>query len=296
MIDKVLDDLKRTHLIVNAEAGHGKSTSVKTIIKRLKEQEPKVIVKIFDVSLAWWHKAPVGHRQKITVQIMIELLKNNRVLFENVGDCIYELGELDDDLRRFFIATIINQDYTSRRAVKEKYGDDAIKHLPRVIYVFEESDLYFQSRYLNSKESSARVLSEFVKTGRNFGLRGVCIVTAATGELGTKLRRRSKHLIGKIISDSDYRVYNRMKKWKTENGRVGLGDLALRTERFNWLYYNGKVTEPFRIRDEVENVPEDLEPIQTRVTELEKMSVGLSWQSWFIIILLGVVGLLLAMR
>ena len=37
----------------------------------------------------------------------------------------------------------------------------------------------------------------------------------------------------------------------------GLGNKALKMPRFHWVYFNGEESEPFRIRDEVVNVPRD---------------------------------------
>ncbi|GAG39365.1 unnamed protein product, partial [marine sediment metagenome] len=149
------------------------------------------------------------------------------------------------------VAIIIKQDFDVRREVGYLYGSDAVANLPRIVYVFEESDVYFDSASLNKKDEASATLRDFIKVGRNFGLRAFCVVTACVGELGTKLRRRTKHIIGKIISDSDYREYNRMKK--------GLGKLALELPRFHWIYYNGKVSKPFKIPDLVRNVPKDFE-------------------------------------
>lgn len=278
-IDTLLEDLKRTHIIVNAEAGHGKSSSVQTIVKRLREREPKTIIKVFDLSMMWYNRAPIPHRQKITPEMIYRLVKGNGFQFGNINNCVYELGELSDEMRQFFIAVIIEQDYLSRYHTAEHYGLDTVKNLPRIVYVFEESDIYFQSRFLNSKQDSARVLSQFVKVGRNFGLRGICIVTAAVGELGTKLRRRSKHLIGKIISDSDLRAYNRLKK--------GLGNRVTELPRFKWIYYNGAVSKVFNIPDVVESMPKNY-VWRTPTLQVEKSETGISKWVWFILIVLGV--------
>ena len=236
MIDQIIRDIMQTHIILNAEAGHGKSTSLMTIIQQLKQQNPETIIKVFDVSQAWFHRAPLTHRQRI----------GRDTDFENIPDCVYETGALTEDERRLFVASIIRQDYDQRRDAK--YDNPFVK-FPRAVYVFEEADTYFDSASLNKKDEASATLRDFIKVGRNFGMRAFCVATAAVGELGTKLRRRSKHLIGKILSDSDYREYNRKSK--------GLGGLALELPRFTWIYFNGQVSEPFRIPDLTEKVPED---------------------------------------
>lgn len=296
MIDKILDDLRSTHLICNAEAGWGKSTIIQSIIHRLKQQESKVQVKIFDISLAWHHNAPVKWRQKITEQMIYDFLVLKNPTFLNINDCIYELEDLSDEFRRLFVSIIIQQDYQSRKNLAREYKDE-VKNLPRLIYIFEEADLYFQSSYLNSKANEAEKFREFIKVGRNFGMRGVFIVTASVGELATKLRRRSKHLIGRIISDSDYRQYNRMKKWKTEDGRIGLGDLALTVPEYHWLYFNGSIGGPFTVGKIVDSEPEDfvMEQVEPEVeVKTEAKKVNLS--SLIIVGLIGIIILLLLLR
>jgi len=275
-VNRIIDGLRRTHLIVNSEAGHGKTTLVKNLIRELKEAEPKTIVKVFDVSQRWSETSPLPHRQKIDPQTLIDLF-NGKVSFTNLNDCVYEMGSLDEDSRRFFVSTIIKQDYESRYNLAEEYGIMSVEKLPRIVFVFEEADTYFDSTGLNTKrgytlllvgtsgkysiniDNPAGRLRDFIKVGRNFGLRGICIVTACVGELGTKLRRRSKHLIGKIISDSDYREYNRMKKWKVDGKKVGLGDVVKENQEFFWVYYDGEVSKSFMIEDLVKDAPQDYE-------------------------------------
>lgn len=288
VIDEILNDLKRTHIIVNAEAGHGKTCAVKTLVQTIKERDPKTIIKVFDIIAVWWNNAPLPWRQKITVDNL------QRVNFVNRNDCVYEIGDLPDEFRKLFIALIIGQDFDSRKKTMEKYGEDAVKNLPKIIYVFEEADIFFLSRFLNSSDPIAQKLVEFVKTGRNLGLRGLCIVTASVGELATKLRRRSKHLIGRVISDADVRAYNGMKKWKIEKGKIGLGDMVRETPRFYWTYYNGQVSEPFAIGDKVRTVPKDyvvkrsLE--QTPLVESESLSLS---QAIIAILIIVIIFLLL---
>ena len=180
-----------------------------------------------------------------------------RVDFLNLNDCVYEIGSLTTDFRRIFVALIVSQDYDVRYEMGIRYGKDAVNDLPLIVYIFEESDTYFDSASLNKKDQASEVLRDFVKVGRNFKLRAFCVATATVGELATKLRRRSKHLIGKIISDSDYREYNRMSRHKIPRGEPQLGALASNLESFHWIYYNGLISDPFYIPDLVRGAPED---------------------------------------
>lgn len=242
-IDKVIDDVVvRRPIILLSDRGHGKSTSLQTIIHRLKEKHNKIIVKVFDISLAWYHKAPVKWRQRIT----LESLMNEDYL--NIPDCVYELGSLDKDVRRWFVSTIMNQDYKSRYDL----GIDdfkALKDLPVIIYVLEEANTYFGSFSLRKNDGESKILNDFISVGRNLGLSAFMVVTAEVGELSPSLRRRSTRLIGRIINDYDLRNLNR----KADN----LGKTCSSLPRFHWIYFNGSVSETFRIYDEVESVPVD---------------------------------------
>ena len=275
MIDQIIQDIQRTHIILNAESGHGKSSALRTIIKRLKEYDPKIIIKCFDPSQAWYWRAPLPHRQKITPDMLFDYMNGNP-RFLNINDCVYEVGSLTEEERRLFAAIIINEDYSARRDSGYDNGLDAVSGLPRIVFVFEESDTYFDSASLNKKDWASGVLRDFIKIGRNFGLRAFCVATATVGELGTKFRRRSKHLIGKIISDSDYREYNRFSKHKIPRGQPQLGDLASEVKRFHWIYYNGEISEAFYIPDLVTNTPTDYVMPQNLVT-WEPEEKGPSW-------------------
>ena len=168
-----------------------------------------------------------------------------------------------------------------------KYELDSVHNLPRVIFIFEEADTYFDSASLNKKDPASFVLRDFIKVGRNFGLRGICIVTACAGELGTKLRRRATHLIGKILSDEDLRYYNRRSK--------GLGNLATETKPYHWIYYNGSVHDPFSFDYHVFPAPQDY--VVTGEREFSygpegevKEASGMDWRTGLIVILLFLLG------
>jgi hypothetical protein len=289
MIDQIIEDIQRTHIVLNAEAGHGKSTALKTIVAELKRKYPKTIVKVFDVSQSWYHVAPLKWRQRITFEMMRKISEQGKIDFRNVDDCVYEMGDLTEELRRFFVAIIVKQDYEVRRAVGFQYGERGIDGLPRIVYIFEEADTYFDSASLNKKDEASATLRDFIKIGRNFGLRAFCVATATVGELGTKFRRRTKHIIGKVISDSDYREYNRMKK--------GLGKLALELPRFTWIYFNGKASKPFEIPELVVNVPTDYvpRPKSARLVSVESERAPSELSPWVLAVFFIVVGALLVM-
>ena len=243
MIDTIIEDVLRRPIILLSDRGHGKSTSLMTIVQELKKKHPRIIVKVFDISQAWYHRAPLAHRQRITPEKLM------RVDFHNREDCVYEIGSLPSDFRRVFVSLIVNQDYKVRYEMGLRYGMDAVKKLPIIIYIFEEANCYFGSYSLRKNDEYTMVLNDFVSVGRNYGLGAFMVVTAEMGELSPSLRRRSTRIVGQVSNDYDMRSLNRKSK--------GLGKKALKMPRFHWVYFNGEESKPFRIRDEVDAIPKD---------------------------------------
>lgn len=246
IIDKIIDDFHEVNIVLNAINGHGKSSSLKTIIARLKEREPKSIIKIFDISQAWYHNAPVKYRQRITPENFIP------VNFTNLGDCVYEIGSLTKDQRRFFISLIIGQDYQTRYEIGIKYGIKAIKEIPMIFYVFEEATNYFGSWSLKKNDVVAPILYDFITVGRNYGLRSLLVVTREIGSLSTDIRDISPKILGYIEAKSDLYFY------RSKNKEVF--ELVKTMPKFHWVYCYRGFYGPFRIYDKVTSVPEDYVP------------------------------------
>jgi len=280
-IDKIIDDFHEVNIVMNAVNGHGKSSSLRTIIGRLKERYPHSIVKIFDISQAWFHVAPVKHRQRVTV----ELLRENKIL--NINNCVYEMGSLSKIQRRVFIAWIVNQDYQSRYNMGLMYGIDSVKKLPMVFYVFEEATTYFGSWSLKRSDPHAGVLYEFITVGRNYGLRSFLVVNREKGSLSTDIRDISPKVLGYVEAESDLRYYAGKSK--------ALRKLVESMPKYNWVYYNKQRYGPFRIMDKVKNVPKDF-IIKQDTRAHEKKPREISIKSTVIMILLAVVVLLLLFR
>ena len=108
MIDQIIEDVQRRPIILLSDRGHGKSTSLMTIVQELKKKHPKIIVKVFDISQAWYHRAPLAHRQRITPEDLV------RVNFANEDDCVYEIGSQPSDFSLVLLSIIVNQDYKVR--------------------------------------------------------------------------------------------------------------------------------------------------------------------------------------
>lgn len=238
--NQIAKDFRRFPVVVVAHRGHGKSTSVKTIIQQVKDKS--LIFKIFDTSQSWFHCAPVKWRQRI--------FKDNLNRFTNIGDCVYEIGNLTEDERRSAVARIIKEDYTERYFGKLIEGAEVIDRIPWIVYVFEECETYFDSRSLNKKDEYAEVLRDFVKVGRNYGLSGIMIVQVMIGELATKIRRRCGLLMGQVVgSDSLREIKARTNKEIMEQVKS--------LPQYHWIYWNRSATPPFKILDLVRNKPSD---------------------------------------
>lgn len=271
-IDRIVNDAHDVNIVLNAVNAHGKTSSLRTIIGRLKERNPKAIIKIFDISQAWFHNAPVKYRQRITPEVLIE----NR--YRNINNCVYEIGSLPPEYRRYFIALIVNQDYTSRYEMGLQYGLESVGKLPRVFYVFEEATNYFGSWSLKRKDESAPVLYDFITVGRNYGLRAFLVVTREIGSLSTDIRDISPKILGHVEAKSDLAYYKSKNK--------GVYDMVKAMPKYHWIYCYRENYGPFKIGDEVDHTPEDYRmPAPIEVARVDK---GISKWVWFILIVLVV--------
>jgi len=262
-IDAILNDIHEVHILFNAVNGHGKSSSLRTIIYELKRREPDIILKIFDTSPAWFRCAPVKYRQRVTRESFPVV---------NVGDCVYEMGSrgMNRDLRRAFVATIIEMDYRERYDLAIEKGLDYVEKLPFIIYVFEEAKSYFDSWSLTSRKDDPwnQTLNDFVIIGRNYNMRAFFIVSAEDGEIAPPLRRRATRILGHIESKEDLSYYKGKSKWLAETVKT--------MPKFHWVYWNGKGFGPVRVRDLVKSAPVDYVPIVAEVAPVEQKR-GVWW-------------------
>ena len=254
--DQIAKDCTKDLIILLSERGHGKSTSLKTIVDHCKRIHPNLSFKIFDVSQAWYHNAPVQHRQFV----------NGVNVVANLDDCVYEIGALNEAQRREFVGGVVKQDWDYRYNLK-LLNPYALESLPWVIYVFEEANVYFGSYSFRKNDAFSQVLQDFVSVGRNYRLGGFLVATAEQGEISPSLRRRTKKLYGKIISKGDLSL---AKQYDKE-----LPDKLKAMKRFHFLYYSGKTYGPVKIPDIVKTVPVNYIP------PVYEGSVGPSADWWF---------------
>ena len=260
-IERISEDIEEFPIVLIAKRGHGKSSSLKTILKRIIEDRElngeSLILKVFDISQSWYWNSPTKYRQRVT----LDTIKSGRV--ENIGDCSYEIGELSKDDRRSFVASILSQDYTERYQLGIRYGADTLKGLPLILYIFEEASTYFDTYSLRRSDIASKILNDFISVGRNYGLNGVFVVNRMNGELSTGVRERSALLIGRISGDGELSSLRR-----STNKRVR--ELAQSIPKYHWVYFSGYESEPFRVRDEVNHRPEDYNKIRKPITKSVK--------------------------
>ena len=275
----LIKEIMAKHLVLVAERKHGKSTSLKTFIEYVKRTlGDKVLIKIFDVSQSWFHCAPVDHRQYVT--------PGSKPV--NIGDCVYEMGELSKDGRRAFVGSVLALDYRGRQLLKKAGGEAAIKRAPLILYVFEEANCYFDSYSLRKADEYSSILNDFVSVGRNYGLGGVLVVTRMVGELATGIRERSNLLLGRVTGSGE--IYS-LRRLTSKAFVEGVKSVA----RFHWFYWNGEGLGPFRIRDLVRGVPADfvvaVEPEEQKPTGPGKIIAWVAFVVFvFVMLILSLLG------
>jgi hypothetical protein len=263
---KIAEDITQLLILFLAVRGHGKSSSLRTVIKYIRQKRPDIVFKIFDVSQAWYHNAPVEARQMVTPQ--------NWRSTQNVDNCVYEMGSLPEFLRRVFVASIVAQDYKLRYDIKKENGGK-IDELPWVVYVFEEANVYFGSYSFRKNDDFSPILQDFVSVGRNYKMSAFLVATAEQGEISPSLRRRVSRLYGRMESVSDLNALRRKDK--------GASVIVRHLPKYHFLYYSGKSFGPFRIRDEVNQVPQDYVGEPVKLKEVYQRPLGLSWWVQFFI-------------
>ena len=238
MLKKIVEDLYLYPVVCVAQRGHGKTNLIKNMVK----SAPEIVWKIFDVSQAWYHSAPVKYRMWVNPESTYK---------ENVRNCVYELGQLSEADRRAFIAYIIGQDYDARYMGVFIDGPEVIEKIPLIVYIIEESNVIFNSYSLNKVDEVGEVLRDFISVGRNYGLNGVFVTTASMGELSTRIRRRASLLMGQVLGGSELGAIRRRANKETVEKVKSL-------KRFEFLYWNGTTSQKFMSSKYEGHVPESL--------------------------------------
>ena len=257
--DKIASDSKQVLIQLVSEAGHGKTSSLRTIIDYCRKKHPDIVFKIFDVSQAWYHCAPTKYRQYVTR----DRIAKGQVA--NIVDCVYEIGALSDEEKRAFVGTIIGLDY-SKRYNDKMNGDGKLDNYFTLVYVFEESNIYFGSYSFRKNDQYSPMFQMFVSVGRNYKMRGFLVATAEIGEMAPSLRRRSRKIYGRLESEGDLAVVRRKNK--------ELAQYLIEIPKYHFVYLSDKPYGPVKVPDLVKNVPDDY---VVQVVEVEKVSLNGGW-------------------
>ena len=236
---QIQSDLRRQLVICVAQGGHGKSSLIRSLV----EQTRDIRFKVFDNSFVWYHESPMKHRVRVKPE--------NAPTVPNLDNCVYEIGELTEEQSRAFIAKIIQEDYMSRYYGVLFDGPGVIDEIPPIVYIVEEANTVFNSTSLNKPDESGSILRKWASVGRNYGLRGILITTAAYGELATKIRRRAALLLGQVLGNDELGAIRR---------RAGkeVKEAVTKLDRFHWVYWNGHALPVFKSDPyTLENTPED---------------------------------------
>ena len=279
--EEIAKDIQQTLIMFVCERGHGKSTSLKTIVQYCKDNHVELFFKIFDVSQSWYHKAPVRYRQRVTMEDLYNLyLGNRKAKLSNICDCVYEIGALNKEGRRLFVSHIIKQDWEERYNLKlDNHG--LLDKLPFIVYVFEEANVYFGSYSLRKNDEVSPILNDFISVGRNYKLSAFLVTTVEMGEMSPSLRDRSRKIYGRIISDRDFNAVKRKDKELAE---------SLKTlPKYHFVYMGDNTIGPIRIPDTVNHTPIDPFSLLEEETQLIVESKPSPWVTLFV---WGVVGLL----
>jgi len=238
--NKIAEDSKQTLIQLLSEAGHGKTSSLRTIVQYVKDKYPEIEFVIFDVSQAWYHNAPVTHRQLITPE------KLYATQYDKITDCVYEMGMLNKDERRAFVGEFVKTYYDERY---QAGLDGRLDDYSNLMFVFEEANTYFGSYSLKQNDIYTPVFVDYVSVGRNYKLRGFLIATVEVGEVSTNIRRRSRKIYGRLESESDLAQIRRRDK--------ELGVYLKEIPKYHFVYYSRKAYHSGNIPDAVRHQPVD---------------------------------------
>lgn len=218
-------------------------------------------------SQAWFHCAPTKYRQYVTRK----KIENGQI--ENICDCVYEIGSLGDEEKRAFVGTVIGLDYQRRYKAKMD-NDGKLDDFLSLVYVFEESNIYFGSYSFRKNDQYSPIFQQYVSVGRNYKMRGFLVATAEMGEMAPSLRDRSRKIYGRITSERDLAVIRR----KNDD----LAKYLMEIPKYTFVYLSDKPYGPVKVPDAVKSTPEDY---VVKVVEKERINLGGGWWIQFLLAL-----------
>lgn len=265
--DEIMQDSHQSLIHLVSEAGQGKTSSLRSIIQYIKSQTPDIVFKIFDCSQAWYHKAPVQHRQLVTAEKVL------RGQVANLDNCVYEIGSMSKEHKREFLGRIMELDFAERYQAKI---EGRLDEYPLICFVMEEADIYFGSYSFRKTDTASAAFQNFSSVGRNYKMRGFLISTASQGEIAPSLRRRTRKIYGRLVSKGDLQAAK----------RHGVTQDLSRLPRYSFVY-NNRVQ---RIPDTCTNTPQDYivqAPVHTQKPQFDNKwymtffgTLGVFWLFW----------------
>lgn len=256
--EEIAKDCKTSLIQFIGEAGIGKTSSLRTIIDYIKTRHPEIQFVIFDCSMAWFHNAPVKYRQLVTR----ERIQQGKIT--NEYDCVYEMGMLSEEEKRFFVGTVLQQHFNQRYEAKIK--DGTLNNFPHVCFIYEESNIYFGSYSFRRNDQFSQIFQMFVSVGRNYKMRGFLIATAEQGEISPSLRRRTRKIYGATISQGDIMTAK----------KIGITIDISTLPKYTFHYYGHTVKVP----DLVSHEPEDFQ--RNQPVSQKQGNSGLEWLAGFL--------------
>ena len=265
--DQIQRDIRQSLIQLVSERGHGKSTGLKTIVKRIRDTDPGITFKVFDPSQSWFERSPTKYRQYVTPA------KLASGMVDNVGDCTYEIGALSEPQRRIFVGMCIAQDYKHRYDLRMN-NPKAFEALGWTIYVLEEANVLFNSFSMRKNDAITPGLQDFVSVGRNYKLGAFLVATAEEGEIAPSLRRRSRHIYGRVESEADLSKVRRKDK--------ELAAYLTVIPRYTFVYLGDKKYGPVKMLDTVKCTPEDY--VVLNPAPAKAVGYNWDWLVWGVIV------------
>lgn len=224
-----LKSILKTGLAVIASKGHGKTTTVKTICQRFKNEMPDVSIKVIDTALNWSFNSSLDSYQIIQLGKPIVNRKN----------CVFDCSLLKHPQ--------LVTDFTRKLMMKDLEANIRLKlrqfgHIDKpVLYVLEETQGILSSSSL--RRDINKPILKFVSEGRNFGELSYIIISQRPQSLSTEMVERCEgYLFGKLLGDRNL----------TKVRRIAGKKIAKRIKSLKvgeYIYFTGDKSELVKFKE-----------------------------------------------
>jgi hypothetical protein len=194
-LQTIIKDLSAKPLLIIGGREAGKTIITKYLLDLAKQSYDNIKVRVYDNSVAWYHSAPLMYKQDVDPTF----LQTRQTIYE---DCLYEIGKLDKDQRRQFIASIIKNEYDQRyEVVKADPGN--LSRLNWSLSVIEECQ-----SLLDKYKTLGSSIHDWVSVGRNFKMTAM-LCTQRAAEVDTTIVERCSILAGYCEGDNNLQKIRR---------------------------------------------------------------------------------------